>query len=296
MSKYRIAFITPTKDRPEELRKMLASLAEQTRCPDQVIVVDASNISNQEVVTEYPNLNISYLEWRNQPSAAAQRNGGIALLEDDINLVCFFDDDQTLNYDALKIMEQFYLDNDTERLAGTAFYCSDYDKFLGNYGLFFKNSRLCKKLGLYASAGRVAKSGWQSMIKSTTENLELEWMSSSAMMLKRDILQQYSFDTFFQGYSYLEDLDFSYSISRRYQLILVAKARFDHFHSTNSRISQYKFGIMEVVNRQYFVRKHQLSIPHYRIGVFIRWCISMATGDLQRSWGNIVALFIKKER
>jgi len=34
----RIVFVTPTKDRPGDLRKMLASLAGQTRRPDQVIV------------------------------------------------------------------------------------------------------------------------------------------------------------------------------------------------------------------------------------------------------------------
>ncbi len=285
----RIAFITPTRDRPEDLRRMLQSLENQTRRPDQVIVVDASTESVEAVCRKFPALGVNYLRWTAAPSAAAQRNGGLALLKPEIDWICFFDDDQVLYPDALEKAVDFILGNQDHVFGGLAFCCTDYEK--ENRSFRWKDSRLARKLGLYAPPGQVAPSGWQSVIRHPRKNLALAWMSSSAMMLKREILQSVQFDNFFQGYSYLEDLDFSYSVSRKYHLFLLVDARFDHFHSPAGRGSRYEFGIMEIRNRRYFVQKHHLSLFSYRLAAFLRWCMSLLHGEFSRALGNIRALF-----
>lgn len=193
----RIAFITPTRDRPEDLRRMLQSLENQTRRPDQVIVVDASTESVGAVCREFPTLGVNYLRWTAAPSAAAQRNGGLALLKPEIDWICFFDDDQVLYPDALEKAVDFILGNQDHVFGGLAFCCTDYEK--ENRSFRWKDSRLARKLGLYAPPGQVAPSGWQSVIRHPRENLALAWMSSSAMMLKREILQSVQFDNFFPG-------------------------------------------------------------------------------------------------
>jgi glycosyltransferase involved in cell wall biosynthesis len=71
----RIAFVVPTKDRPDDLRKMLASLAQQTRRPDQVIVVDGSDPEVRRVVDEAHSLDVEYVR-EFPPSLARQRNAG----------------------------------------------------------------------------------------------------------------------------------------------------------------------------------------------------------------------------
>ena len=43
---HKIGFIIPTKDREKDLRLILSSLAYQTRIPDQIIVVDGSEITS----------------------------------------------------------------------------------------------------------------------------------------------------------------------------------------------------------------------------------------------------------
>lgn len=289
MTHLRIAFITPTKDRPEDLRRMLNSLANQTRRPDQVIVVDASTESVESVCREFPVLAVDYLRWTAAPSAAAQRNGGLELLKPEITWVCFFDDDQVLYPDALEKAVDFIQKNSDPLFGGLAFCCTDYEK--ENRSFRWKDSRLVRKLGLYAPPGQVAPSGWQSVIRHPEGNIPLTWMGSGAMLIKHDILKSIKFDPFFQGYSYLEDLDFSYSISRKYHLYLLTAAKFDHFHSPHGRSSRYKFGIMEIRNRRYFVRKHHLSLFSYRLAVFLRWCISLLHGEFSRALGNIRALF-----
>lgn len=289
MTPLHIAFITPTRDRPEDLRRMLQSLENQTRRPDQVIVVDASTESVESVCREFPALGVNYLRWTAPPSAAAQRNGGLALLKPEIDWICFFDDDQVLHPDALKLAEEFITGHEDKSFGGISFF--NTDNMMDTRSFWGRDSWLCRKLGLYAPPGQVAPSGWQSVIRIPRENISLSWMGSGAAMLRRDILREFRFDSFFQGNSYLEDLDFSYSVSRKYHLFLLVDARFDHFHSPAGRGSRYEFGIMEIRNRRYFVQKHHLSLFSYRLAAFLRWCMSLLHGEFSRALGNIRALF-----
>ena len=293
-SAQRIAFITPTKDRPEDLRKMLASLAGQTHKPDQVIVVDASGEPVEAVVHSIDGLEVDYLRWTEKPSAAAQRNGGLALLRDEIGLVCFFDDDQILHPDALEKMLAFW-QVASDKVGGASFNMANYTDHRSGR---LKMSRLSDALGLYRSeSGRVASSGWQSLYGRVTQNTGVEWIGSGASVWRKGILDEFHFDPFFEGYSYLEDLDFSYSVSRKYKLTVVADACFEHYPRYSQRTDSYRFGRVEVINRLYFVRKHGLSIPTCCLGLFIRWLMTLKAaaiaGDgkaLSRALGNLAGI------
>ncbi len=73
---HKIAFVVPTKDRPDDLRVMLRSVAAQTRKPDQLVVVDGSDPNIRSITEEYPELDIDYVRVF-PPSLAEQRNAGI---------------------------------------------------------------------------------------------------------------------------------------------------------------------------------------------------------------------------
>lgn len=315
----KLAVITPTKDRPQDIRKMLHSFMAQSHRPDQVIIVDSSSAPVSAVVDEFPALKINYKRWTEKPSAAGQRNGGIELLQNGIDLVCFFDDDQVLHPDAIEKMLAFWesevlatqgclaesmgVDNNETRRNVTSGDGSltPEEKPLGAASFFdaswwdlrpslLKKSKISEMLGLYTrKPGGVASSGWQSLYYGMVKgnNLDVEWLSSQAIVLKRPILDEFSFDEFFEGYSYLEDLDFSYSISRKYRMTVVADAKFDHFNSPAGRGSRVDFGKIEVRNRRYIVRKHGLSMASYRLAMFVRFCMSLRSGDYARARGNI---------
>lgn len=295
----RLAMITPTKDRPADLRCMLRSFATQTVKPQQVIVVDAGPASDKGLCAEFTELNLCYLHFTDQPSAAAQRNAGLALLEDDIELVGFFDDDQVLEPDALAVMLTFWhAEQDRvvegKTLGGAAF---NQLNFLDVRKSMGKRSKLAQTLGLYAAEpGRVAPSGWQSIIGKIEHNLDVEWFGAGYCVIYRPLLAQFQFDPFFTGYSYLEDLDFSYALSRRYRLAVVAGAGFAHFHSPLGRPDQRRFGRMEVVNRRYFVQKHGLSMKAYHTMITLRFCLTAFKGlrnqqSRQRAYGNLIGIF-----
>lgn len=268
-----LGFVVATKDRPSELRRMLASLAQQSRLPDQVVIVDASAEAVRAVVEEFPALNISYLRHE-RPSAAAQRNAGIRAVEASIDLIGFLDDDAVLAPGAMEAMMAFWQDAPAD-VGGAAFNCLNPTQG----GLQrLKASSLAGWLGLYAAApGRVMPSGWQTLMGTVERTMFVEWLPSTASVWRRQVLEETSFDEFYDGYSYCEDLDFSYGVGRRYRLAVVAGAGFYHYPAPGGRRGSYYFGRVEARNRLYFVRKNGLSSWRCCLGIGVRMLMTLGS-------------------
>jgi GT2 family glycosyltransferase len=119
------------------------------------------------------------------------------------------------------------------------------------------------------------------------------------VVYRKSVLDRNTFDEYFDTYSYVEDLDFSYSVGRKGRLAVVAEAGYSHFPSAGGRISLRQFGRLEVRNRLYFVRKHELSLSRCFLGIGIRLTMTLATalisfdrGMLARALGNVEGLFV----
>jgi len=284
---HRISLIVATKDRPEDLRKLLHSLCQQTIGPAEIVVVDASRQSVEPIIAEFPQLTTRYLShW--PPSAAAQRNAGIRACDPHSTLLGFADDDTTFEPQAFANMIRFWENAETDVL-GAAFNFRNLPR-RGNS--FLKHSALAEWLGLYSpKPGSVSLSGWQTVVGEVTETQFVEWLPSGASVFRREVFSKDVFDEFFQSYSYLEDLDFSYTISRAGRLAIVADAGFSHFPSPQGRVSERQFGRFEVRNRIYFVRKHGLSLPRCYMGLAIRLAISVYSGLTQGNTGSLLRVF-----
>ncbi|HEV2485811.1 MAG TPA: glycosyltransferase [Terracidiphilus sp.] len=288
-----ISLIVATKDRPDDLRRLLNSLRLQTVGPGEIIVVDASREPIEPVVTEFPELTTRYLRhW--PPSAAAQRNTGIRACDPPSTLIGFADDDTTFEPQAFANMLNFWKDAGPDVL-GAAFNIRNYPQ-RGNG--FLKHSALAERLGLYSPRpGSVSLSGWQTVVGEIAQTQFVEWLPSGASIFRREVFGKDVFDESFQSYSYLEDLDFSYTISRAGRLAIVADAGFSHFPSQGGRVSARQFGRFEVRNRLYFVRKHCLSLSRCYLGLAMRLAMSVGNGLahwdtslLLRALGNIEEL------
>jgi hypothetical protein len=206
------------------------------------------------------------------------------------------DDDIVLDPQAIEAMLDFWK-NAPEDLGGA---CCNWMNQPPLYASRVKSLRLVSRPGLYDSrGGLVMRSGFQTVIGIVPETRYVQWLPSGAVVYPRHIMEQYSFDERFRGYSYLEDLDFSYSIGKKYKLAIVANARFHHYPSTIGRIDPYVFGKREVANRFRFVRKHrELSPALCCVALFIRALLSLLLGVtrfeaayFRRAGGNLVALF-----
>jgi GT2 family glycosyltransferase len=282
-----ISLVVATKDRPDDLRKLLESLRAQTARPAEIVVVDSSNTPVEPVTGEFPELSIRYLRhW--PPSAAAQRNAGILACNSKTALIGFADDDTTFEPQAFANMLHFWEITSPDVL-GVAFNIRNLPK-RGHEAL--KRGWLAERMGLYsAKPGSVSPSGWQTVTGEVSDTLFVEWLPSGASGFRREVFRASVFDEFFQGYSYLEDLDFSYSISRRGRLAIVANAGFSHFPSAGARVSARQFGRYEIRNRLYFVRKHKLSVIRCYMCLAIRFAMSIMSGLLTRDSSQLLRAF-----
>jgi glycosyltransferase involved in cell wall biosynthesis len=294
MTASRLAFVVATKDRPEELRRLWESLLAQTLLPDEVVVVEAGPSLSP---LQAPPSGRPVLRRVASPvaSAARQRNAGIDAVGPAIDLVGFLDDDAVLEENAVAEIVRLFSEFGPE-LGGAAFNMTNHPP-LALAAL--KRTTLAEALDLYARRrGAVTRSGFQTMIGRVEATGWADWLPTTAAVWRREIFRGHRFDEWYSGYSYLEDLDFSYRVGRVYRLAVAASARYRHLPAEGGRGDGFAFGLREVLNRVHFVRKHsELSVARCRAALALRLAMSLAAAvrerapdHLARAWGNVVGL------
>ncbi|MDD4910361.1 MAG: glycosyltransferase [Candidatus Omnitrophica bacterium] len=249
----KLAVIIPTKDRPEELRRCLESIEDQGFKPAQIIIVDGGSRAVSGVVDSFSGLNIDYVR-KTPPSLTAQRNAGIKMVRDGVSLVAFLDDDVALETDSLKNMMKFWEAASLDT-AGACF---------NNMSEPFRRPAFLEKVFLVNAdiPGRILPSGFQSIPCAVDRTMRIDWLIGCAMVFRRKVFEEFMFDEKFSGYARYEDVDFSYSVGKKYKMFVVADAKIKHFVKLENVGYSSALGKMEVVNRVYFVKKNpDLSVP-----------------------------------
>lgn len=250
---HRLGFVVPTKDRPRELRRMLTSLQVQSVRPDQIIIVDASKDPVSDLVREFSDLAIDYVHIY-PPSLSRQRNAGMRRLLPTITLAGYLDDDLVIEDGAVEAMLAFW-ETAPADLGGAAFNiintCLPRGAFLKS--LFLLESR---------QQGILLPSGFQASLWPVRATTYVRWLCGGATIWRREIVEQFDYDEWFEGTGYLEDLDYSYRVGKKYQLAIVEKARVQHLSPPLRKEVNYLLGKWQAINRVYFVKKHpEFSLP-----------------------------------
>lgn len=248
MTPVSIAYVVPTKDRPDDLRKLLDSLQRQSVQADQIVIVDGSETPVEPLVAEYPDLPLTYVRVF-PPSLARQRNAGMAALLPNITVAGYLDDDLELDPSATESMRAFWSTAGPD-MGGAAFTIVNQPS-RGRLGallsdVFLLNGR---------AQGKVLASGFATSIlpRDTTERTD--WLYGGATLWSRRVIEEFSYDEWYIGHGYLEDLDYSHRVAQRYSLYVVAEARCWHWPKPVRIEQNYVLGRQQVVNRLYFRRK-----------------------------------------
>ncbi len=252
MTVYRLAYVVPTKDRPNDMRTLLTSICQQTRLPDQIVVVDGSDPDIKPVVDAFPDLSITYVR-EFPPSLARQRNAGMACLQDDIDIAGYLDDDIELLPDATEKMMAFW-ETAPQDVGGAVFsiICEEGG-----------SSRLARLFNLEeAVVGGMSNGGVERAIHPFDRNVETRWLNGGSTLWRRDVIREFDFDEWFIGHGYLEDVDYSFRVGMKWRLYAVADAKCYHHHHPITLDKQFAFGRQQVVNRIYFTQK---------MGCFSKW-------------------------
>ncbi len=290
-----ISFVVATKDRPAELLRMWRSLCGQTVPPAEVVIVDAGETAPAPVrEMERDGLPLRRLRAV-EASATRQRNQGVAAARTGLGLIGFLDDDVVLEKNAVAEMLRFWAQADG-RVGGAAFNMLNHPPLSLRE---LKRTPFVEAAGLYARrGGAVSRSGFQTMIGRVETTTYTDWLPTGASVWRREVFDRFRFDEWFRGYSYLEDLDFSYRAGKAYKLAVVAPAGYRHLPAASGRGGGYAFGLREVVNRLYFAGKHrEFSRAACRAALAVRFLMNAAlaarerdTGYFGRACGNLVGL------
>jgi GT2 family glycosyltransferase len=255
-----------TKNRRADLEFALDSLAAQTRPPNMLIVVDASDNDDTKVLVrhwssaEKRSFGIEYVKAA--PGLPAQRNLGVETSSADV--VHFLDDDVVVDPDYIASIAAVF-EHDT------------YGQIVGVGGLITnqpaRHVRIWWRLALLDSkhSGVILRSGANIIVSSANEQMRVEWLSGCSMSFRSAIVRQLRFDEELPGYALMEDVDFGFRAAQIGELVLEPKARLVHNvspvgrwgHPARQRASTYRRG--------WFVEK---NLP--------RWCLVLF-------WWSVVA-------
>jgi GT2 family glycosyltransferase len=261
--------------RPEPLIQLLRSVKAQTLYPNEILIIDGSTNEETGVVLKENRFeNLSYFMMpAQQRGLTKQRNYGIERVSDEMEIVCFLDDDTVLepNYfeQLLKTYQIYpealgaggYIINESK----CEFVGKDYSPKIEEYyydGWKRKDGSrfvLRKKLGLDSDC----PPGFSSLfshgrsvgfLPPSGKIYEVEMLMGGVSSFRKRIFETLQFSTYFEGYGLYEDAEFTLRVAKNGKLYINTAAQLSHYHDVSGRPNQYQYGKMVVRNGWYVWR------------------------------------------
>ena len=275
----KLCIIIPTKDRPFELERLFNSMVSQDVLPEQIVVVDGGEPGVRELTDKFSNLPIDYLQVL-PPGLTRQRNAGLKIVRDDIDLIGFLDDDIVLQDGCLKNMLAFW-DKAGDDVAGAGFNIIDHPPEGKPKWLEFLFKRYLKN----KPAGALLKVGRNMTYCPAPATAETQWLCGGATVWRRNIYDTFDYDEWFAGYGIVEDVDFSYRVSKTNKLFVAADAQVRHIETPKK--NHYLLAYIVTMNHLYVSKKHdELSYPLCILYFLINGVRCLISGLLHRNRTN----------
>lgn len=281
------SLVIPTYNRPADVMRLLTSLEFQTKIPDEVIVVDASdNADSQTLIERYSeHASISIQYFRHAKGLTRQRNFGISVAR--CTVVGFSDDDCVFAPDFFeKVMSVFDndLDNKIGGASGLVFELdpakipsideylatqptgSDFSSFMAqfvNRGIESRKAKLRRGLERIAFM-QTLKPGTFCPIRCRFYGLDIPFQGVKSVdflrgvaFYRREVFTEVTYSTFFEGYGFGEDVHFSLQVEKRWKLTVIGEAYGYHLHAPSGRPDLFKVGVMSTRNFFYIFRTYK---------------------------------------
>ena len=289
MKKLNLVIVIPTRNRLKLLRKTLNNLKKNSFFFREIIIVDSSDKEKKAQLIDLK-LNFDFRIINSTPGISKQRNKGLKNVNKNSKYVMFLDDD--IVFEKNSIIKMYNFLKLKPKCAGVGF--NLMIKNMNKYAESIKKYKLIKFLGIYDNKnGKVTPSGWQTKAINLKKNEYVDWLPTQAVIYSYQKIKDKKFDTKYGSYSYLEDLDFSYSLKNK-GLIINSKAKYSS--DNDVKRNPFFFGLKEIVNRYYFVKKFNLKTSNFLIGclfLILKHLIlffSLKPGYFIRIIGNLVGL------
>lgn len=265
------SYIICTKNRIDDIKRLFETIKIQTYIPDEIIIVDSSDNNKTESFIE--EIRESYKSricyYKSIPGLTLQRNFGVSKAEGDI--VFFTDDDGLLDKNYFSEIMKCYEDDSVMGVGSR----ETNNIVRSRISSFLRNIFMLSRAD---GNGKMQPSGFPAyMDMSNKDHVAEAEILGGFCSFRRKVFDDFKFDENLVGYAFMEDVDFSYRVSRKYKLMYNPYAEFYHNVSDTERIDQRKYFFMTIYNHFYLTKKN-MGITFFRIvpviwsyiGVFVR--------------------------
>ena len=272
----KISIIIPTLNRAPDLENTLDSILKQTVLPHEIIIIDQSDDNKAEEVIEkiknsHPNhgVNFKYIRQEEKGSAKA-RNKGIESAAGDI--LSFLDDDVVLFIDYYETIIRYFSGHST--VVGINGQIVK-DRYLS--GWKWQIAKIIERLFLidnFDAKMTISGFGYPIYDRKIKKPIRAEMLNGSNMNIKKSALGAVRYDGWFTGYSFREDVDFSYRLLKKGELAIISDALLRHNFSKVNRLAFGDLVSMQIRNQYYVSRKFRNNIIsrilfHYSLFGFV---------------------------
>jgi len=255
----KISVIIATMNRPDDLHKVLESVAKQSLLPDEVLVIDQSVDDRtrrlvEEIKAGYSNFSnrLKYF-FQEEKSLVKARNRGLSLATGE--KISFLDDDSELFPDYYERVQAYFEAHlEVGALSGNTL---PKEKFEG-LGWSLRQG-LMRFFLLSDWSGHMTPSGFGHPIyeKEIDRVISVGLLPGCNMNFRAKCIEGEKFDEWFTGYGFREDVDFCYRISKKTQIRMIPDAKLYHHYSTGNRLDVERLKRMEMRNNYYIFKKHK---------------------------------------
>jgi GT2 family glycosyltransferase len=275
--------------RPKPLLQLLQSVREQSLYPDEILIVDGSiNDETQQIIATNSFLNLNYfLVPKQHRGLTKQRNFGIARVGQEMEVVCFLDDDTVLEKDYFEqLINTFVQDSTVSGVGGVAinentWQIIDANKKYNKYKYFQFEGFLYKEglrnivrnyLGLQSNLGPGKmpnySHGRTCGFPLNGKIFEVDLLIGMSMAYRKSVVDNIQFSSYFEGYGLYEDADFSIRALQFGKNMINTKVQLSHYHNPSGRPNQYQYGKMVVRNGWYVWR---VKNPKPSLNAKLKW-------------------------
>ncbi len=256
----KISAVIPTKNRPKDLVYAIESILEQSRQPDQLIVVDqsASDESKMIILSLFSeattNMELVYVLDSSISGLIAAKKYAVNVCTSDI--ICYLEDDVVLETDYILEIEHGFI-----RIAGMYGCCgvvTEVEKvsqlYVAVFQLFHRGIFFDPRVGVHGVSGRPA-----------SEMIQSSYLSGGLSAYRMEVFDGVDFDTV-NGFFMLEDIEFSTRAAGHFgaeRFYINTSARLAHNMSPMNRANLGQR--WEQKSREYvmFYKKHKCRVADF---------------------------------
>lgn len=296
----KLSLIICTYKRAQSLLRLLDSVEQQSRMPDEILIVDGSPDDETALALEHNNIRqLHYYKVKpEERGLTKQRNIGVDLCNENTDIVAFLDDDIVLDLDYFKNLLATYDEkpeaiavggyinngvkwennqsNSNQKLSLFCFdgYCrpeSSRNKIRAKFGLAPDRSPAhLPKFSHGKSVGFLPPSG---------KIYEVEQFMGGVSSYKEHVFEKVRFSKYYEGYGLYEDADFCFRLMKYGKLYVNTAAYCEHHHHPSGRPNQFQYGQMVVRNGWYVWR---LRWPNPGCKNIFKWhCTTLLLASLR---------------